>query len=460
MQKLLIRNAQIATSERVFSGDLLAENGKITQIGDSLSADHAEVIDATGKYLLPGAVDVHTHFDLDVGIARASDDFHTGTIAAAFGGTTTVVDHMGFGPEGCSLLHQVGVYHKLAAGAVIDYSFHGVIQHVNDEVLADMQRMRDEEGITSLKLYLTYGYKLDDEQVLRVFRRAKELALTICIHCENDAVVTMLRSQFVREGKTQVKYHPLSRPAQAEAEAVFRMLMLAKVAGCPNVYIVHLSTGLGLEAIRIARKDGQPNIYAETCPQYLFLDDSRYDDPVEGLKFTISPPLRTKKDNAALWHGIENGDIDTIATDHCPFFFATQKQMGAEDFTKCPGGAPGVELRFPLLLSEGFMKKRLTLPQVVSLCCTRPAQLFGLAPKKGDIAIGADADLVLFDPDLDWTVTKARLHENVDYTPYEGFALQGSIITTISRGDVIVDDGQFFGRNDRGRYIKRKIGMP
>lgn len=458
MQKLLIRNAQIATHDRVFSGDVLAENGKITRIGEFLSAEYAEVIDATGKYLLPGAVDVHTHFDLDLGFARASDDFHSGTIAAAFGGTTTIVDHMAFGPQGCRLNHQVQVYHKLASNAVIDYSFHGVVQHVDDTVLADMQSMRDDEGISSLKLYLTYDHRLNDEEVLQIFRRAKELDMTICIHCENHAAVTLLRQQFVAEGKTEVRYHPLSRPAEAEAEAVFRMLMLAKVAGSPRVYIVHLSSALSLEAVQLARHNGQQNILVETCPQYLFLDDHLYNDPKEGLKYTISPPLRKPADLQALWKGIETGRIDTIATDHCPFFFATQKQMGAQDFTKCPGGAPGVELRLPLLFSEGFMKGRLTLPQVVKLCCTRPAEIFGLAPKKGNIEVGADADLVLIDPDKSWTVTKNHLHETVDYTPYEGMELKGAISATISRGDVVVEGDQFFGRNHRGRFIKRGTG--
>lgn len=458
MQKLLIRNAQIATHDRVFSGDVLAENGKITRIGEFLSAEYAEVIDATGKYLLPGAVDAHTHFDLDLGFARASDDFHSGTIAAAFGGTTTIVDHMAFGPQGCRLNHQVQVYHKLASNAVIDYSFHGVVQHVDDTVLADMQSMRDDEGISSLKLYLTYDHRLNDEEVLQIFRRAKELDMTICIHCENHAAVTLLRQQFVAEGKTEVRYHPLSRPAEAEAEAVFRMLMLAKVAGSPRVYIVHLSSALSLEAVQLARHNGQQNILVETCPQYLFLDDHLYNDPKEGLKYTISPPLRKPADLQALWKGIETGRIDTIATDHCPFFFATQKQMGAQDFTKCPGGAPGVELRLPLLFSEGFMKGRLTLPQVVKLCCTRPAEIFGLAPKKGNIEVGADADLVLIDPDKSWTVTKNHLHETVDYTPYEGMELKGAISATISRGDVVVEGDQFFGRNHRGRFIKRGTG--
>ncbi|MDL2294335.1 dihydropyrimidinase [Ruminococcaceae bacterium OttesenSCG-928-D13] len=463
MQAVYISNAQIATSREVFEGSLLVRDGKIAAVlraGETPpDLDGIKVIDAGGCYLLPGGVDPHTHFDLDVGFTRASDDFYTGTVAAACGGTTTVIDHMAFGPKGCPLPHQSAVYHKLAAqqGPVIDYGFHGVIQHVDDEVLASMKTLRDEEGLSSFKIYLTYDFKIDDYGVLKVLERANELGLTICVHCENDATINTLRAQYVADGHTEAKYHALSRPAEAEAEAVYRMLMLGKIAGEAKVYIVHLSTRLGLEALRLVRRTGQKNILVETCPQYLFLDDSRYNDPQAGLKYIMSPPLRKQPDIDSMWDGLTANDIQTIGTDHCPFFFDTQKQRGANDFTQCPNGAPGVELRMPLMFSEGFMKGRLSLPQVVDSCCTRPAEIFGIAPQKGIIAPGADADLVLFDPSVKWTVTKDQLHENVDYTPYEGIELTGRPVWTMARGEVIVDNGVFKGQKGSGKYLKRNI---
>lgn len=457
MKKLLLQNAQIATSTRVFTGDVLLEGEVIAAVGQNLPAKGATVINATGKVLLPGGVDPHTHFDLDVGFTRASDDFYTGSIAAACGGTTTVIDHMAFGPAGCRLTHQVEVYHQLAQRAVIDYGLHGVIQHVDAQVLKDMKLLRDTEGITSHKVYLTYADMLNDDETLQVLQRAKQLKLTICAHCENDAIVNALRAKFVAAGKTAAEYHPKSRPAEAEAEAVFRFLSLAKAAGEAKAYVVHLSTALGLQAIQLMRENGQQNIFAETCPQYLLLDDTLYSDPTEGLKYLISPPLRTPADEAMLWGGLQTGNIDTIGTDHCPFFFKTQKQRGKDNFTLAPNGAPGVELRMALLFSEGYKKGRLTLPEVVRTCCTRPAEIFGVAPQKGDIAVGADADLVLFNPDAKWQVTQSRLHENVDYTPYEGMQLCGRPIMTIARGEIIVENGKFVGGEGRGRYLRRSV---
>ncbi len=234
-----------------------------------------------------------------------------------------------------------------------------------------------------------------------------------------------------------------------------RFLALAAMAGDAKAYIVHLSTRRGLDALREARANGQTNILAETCPQYLFLDDSLYDDPQEGLKYIMSPPLRGAADQAALWEGLRRGDIDTLGTDHCPFFFATQKQAGADNFTLCPNGAPGVELRMPLLFSEGFLKGRLSLPQIVRMCCARPAEIFGIAPRKGDIRPGADADLVLFDPAAEWTVDISLLHEHVDYTPYQGMRLTGRPVATYSRGELLVENGVFKGESGRGKYLRR-----
>ena len=456
---MLIKNGTFATASDVFHGDLRIEEGKITQICNTITPGSGEeVIDAQGLWVLPGGVDVHTHMDLDVGIARSTDDFYTGTVAAACGGTTTIVDHMAFGPKGCPLHHQVDVYHKLADDkVVIDYGLHGVIQHVDDGILSEMETLIA-AGITSYKFYLTYGFKLSDYEAFRVLQRGKELGLMMTVHPENDGVVSCLRDEFSKQGLTTPHYHAKSRPLECEAEAINRMLLFAHMAGDAPLYIVHLSNGLGLSYVEQARERDQKDVYAETCPQYLFLDDSRYDLPInEALKYIMSPPLRPKENNELLWAGIEHGVFDTIATDHCPFFLSGEKQLGKDDFTKCPNGAPGVEARLALLFSEGVSKGRISVNRLVDLCATRPAKLFGLYPQKGTIAVGSDGDSVLFDPNKKVTLTKSLLHENVDYTPYEGMALTGFPVMTISRGEVIVKNGEFLGKKGRGQFMKRTL---
>lgn len=456
----LIKNAQAVIGPDIVQTDILIENQIITQIAPNLSstpiasATPTTILDATGKYLLPGGVDPHTHFDLDLGTFRAVDDFQTGSIAAACGGTTTIIDHVAFGPEGCRLTHQIDEYHKLATPAVIDYSFHGVIQHVDELVLADMEALID-KGVTSHKVYLTYSGRLEDRDVLAVLERAKELGIIICVHCENDAMNAHLTERLLDAGHREPWYHAKSRPAQCEAEAVYRMLSFASVTGDAPLYIVHLSAAQSLDAVRSARKNGQKNVFVETCPQYLLLDEERYRDPAEGLKFIMSPPLRTKTDNERLWEGIRAGDVDVVATDHCPFNFAVEKQAGRKGFNQCPGGIPGVEARLALMFSFGFMTGRMDLPEVVRLCCTNPARVFGLYPKKGCIAPGADADLVLFDPGAEWTLSHDLLHENVDYTPYEGFKMRGRPVMTISRGEVVMKDGECIGEAGRGKFVPR-----
>jgi dihydropyrimidinase len=460
MRNLLIKNALALTESQEEILDVLTEGETIKTLGKNLvPPNDCEIIDAAGKILIPGGVDVHTHMNLDSGAAVVCDDFYTGGAAAAWGGTTTIVDHPAFGPAGCALDHQIKKYHGLAGGkALIDYSFHGVIQHVDDEVLRMMEVLAG-EGITSYKVYTTYGFKIGDRDLYRVLERAKELGLLITVHPENDGVVNLLRERFVREGKTAPRYHPLSRPAECEAEAINRMILLAKMAGDAPLYIVHLSNALGLEYITAARKRGQRNIYAETCPQYLLLDDSRYRLPgIEGLKYLMCPPLRTPADQEALWRGLA-ADIDTAATDHCPFLFESQKILGKDDFTRCPSGAPGVEERIPLLFSEGVGKKRISLRRFVELCCTNPAKIFGLYPRKGRIAEGADADLVIIDPEKKVTLGKNTIHGHADYTAYEGFEITGCPVCTISRGEVILRDGVFSGRPGRGKFIPRERSL-
>ena len=450
----LIRGGTIVTDERQFRGDILIRDGKIAELSGCAGAD--EVIDATGRYVLPGAVDIHTHMDLDVGIARVIDDFYTGTVAAACGGTTTIVDHMAFGPKGFSPWHQVREYHRLADGvAAVDYGFHGVLQHVDDTVLDDMAQIAADEGITSFKIYMTYDYRLDDLDLMKVLSRAEKEGILIAAHCENHGMVTYFRERFVREGKTQARWHPVSRPAVAEAEAVNRLLYLAHAAGDAPVYVVHLSTHAGLEEIRRARAVGQKRFGAETCPQYLLLDEALYDDPQQGLKALMAPPLRTQSDRDALWAALAGDELDTVATDHCPFTFAKQKQQGAKDFTKCPSGAPGVEERLILLYSEGVAKGRITLPQLVKYACANPARVAGLYPQKGAITPGADADLVILDPDREWTLTTERLHGNADYTCYEGMPVKGAIERVLLRGGTVAMNGDFTGKRGGGQYLRR-----
>jgi dihydropyrimidinase len=460
MKKLLIKNGLVVTENSEMVCDILCEGEKIVQIGSQpeggLLPSDAETIDAAGKIVIPGGVDVHTHLNLDVGFAVASDDFYTGTVAAACGGTTSIVDHPGFGPAGCSLYHQIQIYHDLAGGkAVIDYGFHGVLQHVDDNVLAMMETLAG-EGISSLKLYLTYGFKISDADAFRVLRRAKELGVLITVHPENDGVINLLREEYRAAGKTGAEFHPLSRPAECEAEAINRMALFARIAGDAPLYIVHLTNALGLEFIEAARRRGQKNLWLETCPQYLFLDESRYSlGNNEGLKYVMCPPLRSPADNAALWMGLNSG-IDVVGTDHCPFFFETQKLMGKDDFTKCPSGAPGIEERIPLMYGA-VASGKLTLRRFTDLCCANPAKIFGLYPRKGVIAKGSDADIVIIDPEKRRTISHNMLHSNVDYSAYEGISVQGWPVCTISRGEVIARDGEFCGKAGRGKFLQRAV---
>lgn len=456
--KVFVKNGTIVSETGRYQGDLCIENGVISQIGTHLepaSEAEAQVIDAAGKYVLPGGVDVHTHMDLLAGASRAVDDFYDGTVAAACGGTTSIVDHMAFGPAGCPLHHQLNEYHGLADHkAVIDYGFHGTCQHVNEEILNELEDMM-KDGVPSVKVYLTYDFKIDDDGVLQVLKKMKQLGGVTAFHCENHAVVQFLRGKLVSEGNTAPIYHAKSRPNLAEAEAVRRVLYLAKLAGDAPVYIVHLSCKESLEAVKEARAEGQKNIFVETCTQYLVLTEERYLDE-DGLKYVMSPPLRTKEDCEALWKGIAEGEIQAVATDHCPFNYGKEKQLGKDDFTKCPNGAPGVEERMILLFSEGVMTGRISLEKLVEIACTQPSRIYGLYPKKGCLQPGADGDLLILDPSKEWVLTHDHMHSAVDYTAYEGMKVRGSIELVMQRGNIIVKDNHFLGKQGDGHFIFRK----
>ncbi|MDR1015210.1 MAG: dihydropyrimidinase [Coriobacteriales bacterium] len=456
---MIIVNGTIVTGHGETRQELRVKGGRIVALGQGLAEafPDEERIDATGLLVLPGGVDAHTHMDLLVGTLRATDSFLTGTVAAACGGTTTIIDHMAFGPAGAALQHQIDVYHALADDkAVVDYGFHGVVDHVDGRVLAQMGRLAS-EGVTSLKFYMTYDNRLSDDAILRLLARSSELGLLPCVHCEDHAMLTWLRERFRALGMLSVPYHALSRPASCEAEAVFRVLTLAHAVGGAPLYLVHMSSAAALEAVGGLSFDAD-NAVLETCPQYLVLDEVRYGLPGnEGLKYVMSPPLRTEADQAALWAALSDGRIDAIGSDHCPFDFKTDKMLGASDFTLCPNGVPGVELRLPLLYSEGVVRRGMPLSRMVELCSTLPAKRFGVFPQKGTIAVGSDADLVLFDPARKVRVTHALLHERVDYTPYEGFELTGWPVMTLSRGEVIVREGEFLGSEGRGRYLHRAL---
>ncbi|WP_435235778.1 dihydropyrimidinase [Psychromonas sp. PT13] len=456
-KSLLIKNGLVGDHKSLHKSDILIKDGKIAQISTHISSEQLDcvIIDATDKYVLPGGIDVHTHFNIDVGLTRSCDDFYSGTQAAACGGTTSIIDHMGFGPKGCDLFHQLGVYKDYAKDqAAIDYSFHGVIQHIDSSILEQMKSMVEDEGISSFKLYLTYLYKLEDDAVFKALSQLKKVGALTTVHPENDATIALKREQLLNAGKTAPKYHAVSRPLECEAEAISRMINLAKLADDAPLYIVHLSNGLGLDYARMARANNQA-VWVETCPQYLMLDERSYDRS-DGLKFILSPPLRPKPETTKLWVGIIDGSIDTVATDHCAFTFGEQKQLGVDDFSQCPNGMPGVETRMPLLFSEGVMKGRIDIQRFVYLTSYKPAKLFGLYPQKGSIEVGADADLVIFDPHVQRVIRHDKLHDHCDYTPFEGISCQGWPEMTISRGAIVAQQGKFTGKAGYGRFMRRK----
>jgi len=452
---LIIKNGVINNCEGSFKADVLIENGKINQIRtDIINEKNYEVIDACGGLVLPGGVDVHTHMDLDLGAYRAVDDFYTGTVAAVHGGTTTIVDHISFGPKGCGLHYEINEYHRLAEGnAVADYSFHGVLQHVDSNILNEMEEVIN-DGVQSFKLYMTYDNMLSDEDILKVLFRAKELGAVIAVHAENNGAIQYLRSYYGSLGKTEPIYHALSRPDSTEAEAISRMIYLSEIAGYPHLYFVHVSSKKGLDEIKEARKRGAVNIYCETCTQYLTLTEECYGkDDHAGLKYIMAPPLRKTEDVEALWKGVENGDVDVIATDHCPFYLE-QKLKGIKDYRIAPGGAPGVEERMEIILTEG-MKRGITIGTLIEKLCANPSRIFGLYPKKGVIQAGSDGDIIIVKNQTE-VIRQVNRHSAADYTIYEGFEVSYVVDTAIQRGRILIRNGKLAAEKGVGEFIRRK----
>lgn len=451
---LLIKNGKLVLKDRTKFADILIKDGKIEKIGENIENKGYKEIDAKDKLVMAGGVDVHTHLNLDLGEFVACDDFYQGTKAAAYGATTSIVDHIGDLKKGSSLTDLTDHYHKLADGkAIIDYSFHGAMYEENEDRLSEMKDLKN-EGIPSLKIYTTYGGKLEDDQMLRVLKMAKKLDMIVCVHCENDGLIKELRDEAIKNGNLKPKYHALTRPNESEAEAINRLIYLSKTAGYPKLYIVHTSTKEGLREIIRARDDGAKNLYCETCTQYLTLDKSYYEKD-DGEKYICAPPLRDKEDIKALWEGVKNGDVDVIATDHCPFIYESEKKPYKNDFTKAPGGLPGIEERMEVVLTEG-LKRNIPLEKLTRLLSLNPAKIFGLYPKKGVLKEGSDGDIAIFS-NKSYTISKTNRHSSCDYTSYEGFKTSLKIDTVISRGEIILDGDGFYGKKGRGEFIRRKI---
>jgi dihydropyrimidinase len=454
--KKIIKNGTIVTATDTYQAEVLIENGKISCIGQDLAEGEAEVIDAKGCYIFPGGIDPHTHLEMPFGGTVSKDDFESGTIAAAFGGTTTVIDFC-LTTKREPLKNAIQTWHaKSKDKAVIDYSFHLMIGEMNDDVLEQLPVVMDEEGITSFKVFMAYKnvFQADDGTLFRTLVAAKELGGLVMVHAENGDVIDYLIKKALEEGKTDPIYHALTRPSEVEGEATGRAAQLTGLADS-QLYVVHVSCAEAVEKIAEARRKGY-DVWGETCPQYLVLDQTYLEKPhFEGAKYVWSPPLREKWHQDVLWNALKNGDLQTLGSDQCSFDFKGQKDLGQGDFSKIPNGGPIIEDRVSILFSEGVKKGRITLNQFVEIMSTRNAKLFGLYPKKGTIAVGSDADLVIFDPTIERTISAETHHMAVDYNPFEGMQVTGEPVTVISRGEFVIRDKQFVGKLGQGQYVKR-----
>jgi dihydropyrimidinase len=454
--RTLIANGTIVTAEGSYPGDVLVDGERIAQIGSRLGDDATvdETIDAAGKYVIPGGIDVHTHMELPFGGTFAKDTFETGTRAAAFGGTTTIVD-FAVQSRGKSLRDGLDAWHGKAEGnAVIDYGFHMIMSDVNDDTLAEMDQLVA-EGVPDFKLFTAYPgvFYSDDGAIFRAMQQTGKNGGLIMMHAENGMAIDVIAAETVAAGTTDPIGHGLARYSILEGEATNRVIRLAQSAKVP-VYIVHLSAKEALDEVRRARDEGLP-AWAETCPQYLFLSLDDMGNGFEGAKFVCSPPLRTKDHWQELWKGLVRDDLQVVSTDHCPFDFHGQKDLGRDDFRKVPNGLPGVEDRVDLLHDGGVVGGRISKERWVEIISTAPARLFGLWPHKGAVAVGADADLVVYDPNRKRTISAKSHHMDVDYSCYEGRTVHGGSDVVMSRGAVVVRNGQFSGRKGAGKFLKR-----
>jgi dihydropyrimidinase len=454
--RTLIQNGAIVTARETLAADVLIEGERIREVRPGISRETGDqVLDANGLFVIPGGIDAHTHLDMPFGGTTSSDNFETGTRAAAFGGTTSIID-FAIQPRGTRMREALDTWWRKADGrATIDYGLHMIVTDLNGAGLEDMDEMV-REGVASFKLFMAYPNVLmvDDATIFKALSQTAKNGALICMHAENGSVIDVIIARALAEGKTAPVYHALTRPPRAEAEAVHRAIAMAEIAGAP-VYIVHLSSEDALNQVREARDRGVP-AFAETCPQYLLLSIEELERPgFEGAKYVFTPPLRPKEHLPKLWDGLQQDHLQVVSTDHCPFCFADQKVLGKDDFTKIPNGGPGIENRLQLLYHHGVNAGKLSLNRFVELTSTTPARLFGMYPRKGEIAVGSDADLVLWDPHALHTISAKTHHMRVDYSMFEGFEVRGNARTVISRGEVIVDGGRFLGKPGRGAYLKR-----
>ncbi|HEV8648385.1 MAG TPA: dihydropyrimidinase [Actinomycetes bacterium] len=455
--RTLIQGGTVVTAAETMRADVLVDGEKVVAVGTGLGGGTGaeRTVDATGRYVMPGAIDVHTHMEMPFGGTFSADDFATGTAAAAWGGTTTIVD-FAIHEYGESLQAGLDRWHEKAGPkAHIDYGFHMIVREVNDQTLADMDALVD-RGVPSFKLFMAYPgvFMVDDASLFRAMSRTSENGGLIMLHAENGGPIDVLIQRYLAEGRTDPINHGLTRPSSMEGEAVHRAVALADLAGVA-VYIVHLSSADALNAVREARDRGLATL-AETCPQYLYLSlDDLGREGFEGAKYVCSPPLRPVAHQAELWKGLRQDDLQVVSTDHCPFDYKEQKEMGRGNFAKIPNGLPGVEDRFTLIYDGGVRPGHIGLNRFVELVATAPAKLFGLWPRKGTIAPGSDADVVVFDPEAERTLSASTHHMNVDYSCYEGRRVHGIPEVVMQRGEILVDHGTFLGRPGQGRFLER-----
>lgn len=465
--KTLISGGTVVTAIDTVRADVLIDDGIIISIGVPGFNDEADnIINATGKYVIPGGIDPHTHMELPFGGTSASDNFESGTRAAAWGGTTTIVD-FAVQVKGESLIDGFDAWMGKADGnCAIDYGFHMIAGDINDQSLADMDELI-ERGCTSFKLFMAYPgvFYSDDGEILRAMQKAASVGAIIMMHAENGMAIDVLRAQALERGETGPVNHGLTRPALTESEATHRAIVLSELAGA-HLYIVHLSAKEALAHVATARDRGLP-VFAETCPQYLFLshEDHLDSEGFEGAKYVCSTPVRKREEGHqdALWTGLATNDLQIISTDHCPFcmddhpVLGTQKRLGEGDFTAIPNGLPGVEDRYQLIYDGGVIGGHIDLNRWIELCSTAPAKMFGMYPQKGTIAVGSDADIVIFDPDVMWTKSVEQHHMDVDYSAYEGREVQGRVETVLLRGSVIIENNKYVGNKGDGKYLPRDL---